>query len=116
MLGDILKIIGEDVFYYTKEGVTSSIEESIEQLRMEMKEGFRKYSMKTQKMMVDTAVIIVLIALGLYYVLEGFVDIIETFTLYYTQIAGLGAIIVGAVFLVIAIQIYKKSQRELERV
>ena len=115
MLGDILKIIGEDVFYYTKEGVSSSIEESIEQFRMEMKACFREYSVKTQKMMVDTAIVIVFLAIGLIYVASGLAEMIDFYAAAYNLfIAGLGGIVIGVIALIIAMQMFKKSRKELE--
>ncbi|NYZ77349.1 hypothetical protein H0O02_03470 [Candidatus Micrarchaeota archaeon] len=110
MLEDILKVVGGEVLGYAKEGFTRRIEESIEKMRTDMSETFKEYTRKSQKMMIDTAVIIAMLVIGFYYLAGGVTELMD----FYSGIKGLGSLILGALFVIIAIQIYKKSQKYIE--
>ncbi len=110
MLSDILKAVGGEVLGYAKEGFTHRLEDSIEKMRIEMRETFKEYTKKSQKMMVDTAVIAAMLVIGFYYLAGGVTDLVD----FYSGITGLGGLILGALFVLIAIQLYKKSQRYIE--
>jgi hypothetical protein len=110
MLSEILKAVGSEVLGYAKEGFTHRLEESVENMRIEMRETFKEYTKKSQKMMVDTAVIVAMLVIGFYYLAGGATELVD----FYSGITGLGGVILGAIFVIIGIQLYKKSHRYIE--
>ncbi len=75
-----------------------------------MRETFKEYTKKSQKMMVDTAVIVAMLAIGFYYLAGGVTEMID----FYSGITGLGGLLLGALFVLIGLQVYKKSQKYIE--
>jgi|GEM_PF-4491626 len=110
MLSDILKAVGGEVLGYAKEGFTHRLEESVEKMSMEMRETFKEYTIKSQKMMVDTAVIAAMLVIGFYYLAGGVTNLVD----FYSGISGLGGLVLGALFVLIGIQLYKKSQKYIQ--
>ena len=110
MLREVLKAVGGEVLGYAKEGITDRLEESVTTMRLEMKAVFKEYTMKSQKMMVDTAVIVAMLVIGFYYLAGGVTQLVDV----YSGIAGLGGLILGALFVLVGIQLYKKSHRYIE--
>ena len=110
MLREVLKAVGGEVLGYAKEGFTDRLEGIVANMRAEIRETFKEYTVKTQRMMVDTAVIIVMLAVGFYYLAGGVTQLVDL----YSGIAGLGGLLLGALFVIIGIQIYKKSQGYIE--
>lgn len=110
MLSEVLKTVGGEVLGYAKEGFTHRLEESVEKMRLEMRATFKEYTIKSQRMMVDTAMIIVLLAVGFYYLASGATELIDT----QTGINGLGGVILGAIFALFGLWIYKKSRKYIE--
>ena len=110
MLSEILKAVGSEVLASAKEGFTHKLEDSVEMMRIEMRETFKEYTIKSQRMMVDTAMIIVLLAVGFYYLASGATELIDA----QTGISGLGGIILGIIFAVFGLMIYRKSRKYIE--
>ncbi len=110
MLSEVLKAVGSEVLGYAKEGFTHKLEESVEMMRVEMRETFKEYTVKSQRMMVDTAMIIVLLAVGFYYLALGATTLIDE----RTGIAGLGGIVLGILFAIFGLMIYKNSRKYIE--
>ncbi len=110
MLSQILKAVGGEVLGYAKEGFTHQLEETVENMRIEMRETFKEYTMKSQKMMVDTAVIVAMLVIGFYFLAGGVTQLVD----FYSGISGLGGLVLGALFVIIGIQLYKKSHRYIE--
>ena len=110
MLREVLKAVGGEVLGYAKEGFTDRLEDTVANMRAELRATFKEYTVKTQRMMVDTAVIVVMLAVGFYYLAGGVTQLVD----HYSGITGLGGLLLGALFVIIGIQVYKKSQRYIE--
>ncbi len=110
MLREVLKAVGGEVLGYAKEGFTERLEDSVTTMRLEMKALFKEYSVKSQKMLVDTAVIMAMLVIGFYYLAGGVTQLVD----FYSGIMGLGGLILGAIFVLVGIQLYKKSRKYIE--
>jgi len=110
MLSEILKAVGGEVLGSAKEGFTDRLEETVANMRAEMRAVFKEYTKKTQKMLVDTALIMAFLVIGLYFFAGGATELID----FYSGISGLGALLLGAILIILGMQLYKKSHKAIE--
>lgn len=95
--------------FFGSEIMLTRMESSFERMRHEMRETLSEYLMKSEKMLIDSLVIAIILGMGFFYLTNGLAEVIEI----YTAVPGVGNVVMGGLLLLIGLLFLKNSQKKL---